>query len=137
MTTPPDRIVGVRSSRLPSCLPALMSMGWLRSDFLAIASGLAAMATATSSQLAALVYLRGIAGFDLRLERVLLGGQVHFQPVAAEYRAGPVDGDLDRGVDAIGVGVHVQLLGIDGDLGCLLTLTDCIDVTTQAQLVTV
>src|SRR5690606_9112215 len=118
MVTPPDSTVGVLSSRLPCCLPASMSIGWLRSDLRASAAGLAAIATATTSHARACLGASGnIAGADLGLERVLLAGQVHFQAIAAKYRTGPINGDPHRGGDPVGLREHIQLLGGDLDRG--------------------
>src|SRR5690606_35017720 len=102
IVTPPDSTVGVASSRLPTCLPALMSIGLLRSDLRAMANGLATIATATSIQPASRRTLArwgkfsgDIAGADLGLEGVLLAGQVHLETIAAKYRAGSINGDRD------------------------------------------
>src|SRR3546814_13528540 len=54
-----------------------------------------------------------IPGADLGLERVLLAGQVHFQAIAAKYRAGSIYGDRDRRGHPVGFGEHAHLIGGD------------------------
>src|SRR5690606_14396050 len=136
MVTPPDSTVGVLSSRLPCCLPASMSIGWLRSDLRASAAGLVAIAIATTSHARACLGASGnIAGVDLGLERVLLAGLVHFKAIAAKYRTGPINGDPLRGRDPVGFREHVQRFGGDLHRGSCIAVAGGFHRATQAQLV--
>src|SRR5690606_30711935 len=139
MVTPPESTVGVLSSSVPCCMPDSISMALDRSDLRASTTGLASTARATSSDVRVTLggMLWDIAGGDLGLERVLLAGQAHFETDAAEYRAGPVNGDRHGRGHAVGFGEYVQLLGAHHDRRAGTAIAFGLDRVAQPQFVAV